>query len=379
MIIQYPDNFSKRIWIGILEYANVAFSEGRLESLHGLRNHNTRKQAKQIRSCILQAKDYFDASESASLITRPTQLYYGVVALSSALMLLHGTGDHSLDKLREKEENRKHGIRFSGDIKALLRSETPFAHVFATLERTGFFRNFYETYPAPAIHYPLKFRREDSSINVGWSEVASGSKTPYDDLRPKISLADLVARLPDLHQFLERAKIPSNSLRGDIWLAYDEGCLNHFMTYDFGFIPSKPIWSGLLSTVQAPHPHGVISRYDDQTQSGSIRLDIRRESAETFSFPDSRSTIDGDEIVFASEVDTPEIMDWLRATYVLSMLSRYYPDIWVEFLESHSIFSKVIENLVEACHVKYPKLVLECLLEERISVPFRKLGLDPSN
>ena len=70
-------------------------------------------------------------------------------------MLLHGTGDHSLDKLREKEENRKHGIRFSGDVKAMPRSADPFAGVFATLEKTGFFRNFYETLPTQAIHYPI--------------------------------------------------------------------------------------------------------------------------------------------------------------------------------------------------------------------------------
>ena len=169
------------------------------------------------------------------------------------------------------------------------------------------------------------------------------------------------------------------SLRAGIWFAHDEGCINQFMTYDFGHIPLKSTWDGVLSTFSASHPHKLVSKYDEDTKSGSIRLDVRIGSAEKFTFPESRNTIDGDEIVFTDDLDTPEIMDWFRSTYLLSMLSRYHPDIWVEFLESHSIFSKIVERLVEACLIKYPKLVLECLLKERVSVPFKKLGLDPSN
>lgn len=48
---------------------------------------NVLKQATKIRYCLLQAKEYRDAAEGASLATKPLLLYYSVMSLAFSARL----------------------------------------------------------------------------------------------------------------------------------------------------------------------------------------------------------------------------------------------------------------------------------------------------
>jgi hypothetical protein len=95
----------RETWRRLREFANPEFATEAIASVHGAGNSRTtadyRKQAVQIRASILQASEYFDAARSSSLVTSPNHVYYGLISLASAVMLLLGDGESSFDFLRK--------------------------------------------------------------------------------------------------------------------------------------------------------------------------------------------------------------------------------------------------------------------------------------
>jgi hypothetical protein len=104
-------DLSHYAWAGLRRYQNVAFVEEQISELHALgksAHANVRKQATQLRYCLIQAKEYFDASKSVTLATQPVLLYYSIMSLALAEVLLKQSGDSSLDRARG--EHRHHGL-----------------------------------------------------------------------------------------------------------------------------------------------------------------------------------------------------------------------------------------------------------------------------
>ena len=98
-------------WASLRRFQNVAFVEETLVDLHSLpRKHrkNVVKQAQQIRYCLHQAKEYHDAASAVGLATKPLLLYYSIMSLALAEILLKQSGDSSLDKARG--EHKHHGL-----------------------------------------------------------------------------------------------------------------------------------------------------------------------------------------------------------------------------------------------------------------------------
>jgi hypothetical protein len=98
-------------WAGLRRFQNVDLVANRLAELHGVpptwRDH-VRKQAQQLRYCLIQAREYFSAARSVSIATKPNLLYYGTMSLALAEILFKQSGDSSLDKARS--EHRHHGL-----------------------------------------------------------------------------------------------------------------------------------------------------------------------------------------------------------------------------------------------------------------------------
>jgi len=98
-------------WSGLRRSQNVELVTQRLMHIHSVptkHRENVRKQAAQIRYCLIQAREYFAAAATVTLATKPNLLYYGTMSLALAEILFKQTGDSSLDKARA--ENRHHGL-----------------------------------------------------------------------------------------------------------------------------------------------------------------------------------------------------------------------------------------------------------------------------
>ena len=98
-------------WAGLRKFQNVDLIMEELTRLHEVpskQQGNVRKQAQQIRYCMIQAREYFAAAQSISLATKPNLLYYGLMSLALAEILYKQSGDSSLDRARE--QHRHHGL-----------------------------------------------------------------------------------------------------------------------------------------------------------------------------------------------------------------------------------------------------------------------------
>lgn len=120
------DNFRTEIrgdverfaWAGIDRFKNKEFVTQFLCEIHNIPNkhkENAKKQAAQIRQCIIQASEYFQAAKGVSLATKPLLLYYGTMSLALAEILTKGSGGMSLDAARGK--NAHHGLLLKVDGK----------------------------------------------------------------------------------------------------------------------------------------------------------------------------------------------------------------------------------------------------------------------
>jgi hypothetical protein len=71
-------------WAGLARFHNVSSVTEWLCGLHKLdrtQRENARKQARQIRYCLIQAKEYYDAAAAVTLATKPNLLYYSAMSL----------------------------------------------------------------------------------------------------------------------------------------------------------------------------------------------------------------------------------------------------------------------------------------------------------
>ena len=103
---------SRRVaWAGLRRFQNVDLVLQDIITLHALKpkwRRDAKKQATQLRYCLIQAREYFAAAQSVSLATKPNLLYYGTMSLALAEILLKQDGLSSLDKAREQHNH--HGL-----------------------------------------------------------------------------------------------------------------------------------------------------------------------------------------------------------------------------------------------------------------------------
>ncbi|NJD91208.1 MAG: hypothetical protein FIA91_06805 [Geobacter sp.] len=357
------ENTHEESWRRLLEYANVDLAIEAIESIHGKSTPqikaNYKKQAEQARVSLLQAKEYFEAARSSSLFTQPNHLYYGAVALSTACMLIRGDGSKSLDFLRNNSKNSHHGLdfTFSSDQKAAKQGIKLLENSYVKICPNGHFSNWYSTLieqqDVGALHTRVMNGHSTSNLEV----VGKYNIPKFNELiNAKYSLDCIIKRLPDLQSELGRYGLHSNSVRGEHKIIID---LKNQQNENIFVFHSSPSYEVLMSVIEEfKCDEGVCFSVEVEhgAKSGIVRS--RKDKDWSFSFPDSRESLDHRVFFFKESVITPEVVDLLLISYALSMLSRYFPDIWVSFLESHCKGSKLVEQIVHLLTMKLPTLML---------------------
>jgi hypothetical protein len=95
----------------------------------------------------------------------------------------------------------------------------------------------------------------------------------------------------------------------------------------------------------------------------SAQLTLTQQSTEVLGlrWPNMRDSLDHESIMYAELHDKHEIVDLYLIGYQLSMLARYFPDLWINSLESQCRASKIIERAIDVIVRKFPILVLSTL------------------
>jgi hypothetical protein len=371
------DNIYAETWRNLLEFANVDLTMDTIVRLHGQPSNksarsNYTKQARQARLCVLQAKEYFDAASSSSLFTSPNHAYYGAVSLASLCLLLRGDGLCSLDALRSDPRNNHHGLRLTTGCSpgAATEGVSLLEHTRAEVLNHGHFGNWYRSLPPRGSVYAFVKRDHDKTSSINYLPAGGYDSPPLDGLIGKSStLLELLKYLPDLDRDLDRAGIlfPRSRTRHDIEVTSDE--FNKHTWFLHGCRTLSDL-EALLSrfSVNALHASSLDGITDESRNAAIVSLWFKLPTEIGFKWPTSRETLNHDTISYATERESHEVVDLYLVAYQLSMLSRYYPDIWIACIESRCRGAKLIERAVDLVVKKLPILMLSLVSPEDVVI-----------
>lgn len=367
------DDIYAETWRQLLEFSNLELTIDVIARRHGeptskAHRDNFAKQAAQARVCVLQAKEYFDAARAASLFTSPNHSYYGAVALASLIMLVLGDGTKSLDYLRSDNRNNHHGLDFTTGCNAKSASVAIALVEQSRVEilRFGHFPNLYKTLPKKGSAFALVKQSYGSTSSRGMQSIGGYDVPAFDTIAgAKKTLLELLKYLPDLDSDLQRFGISAVRSRTSHEVQRKpDGLTTH--TWRIHGCRTEAELESLLEefAVSSRLSDGLTFEGPDNSTSGIVTLRFKVLDDIGIRWPSSRDTMNHDTISYADMLETHEIIDLYLVAYQLSMLSRYFPDIWVRCIESQCRAAKLIERATDIIAKKLPILALSMLRGE---------------
>ena len=371
------DDIYAETWRRLLEFSNIDLTIDEIVRRHGepLTNsdsNNYRKQAQQARVCVMQAKEYFDAARTSSLFTSANHSYYGAIALASLVMLILGDGKNSLDVLRSDNRNCHHGLNFTtgcnskNATKGIQLVEQSYVEILSH----GHFSNWYKALPPEGSVYAI-VQEVCGPISIRNMKAIGGFKTPplINLSGTKKSLLNILKYLPDLDSDLQRFGISTiRSRTNHEVISQNDGSVTH--TWRIHDCRTMDELDSLLDNfLIEPRYSECIGFQGAENRNGGI-VTIKFKSSESIGFrwPDSRETLNHNTISYSNTVEMHEIVDLYMVSYQLSMLSRYFPDIWISCMESQCKAAKLIERSIEIILKKIPILTLSMLVGDEIVI-----------
>ncbi len=165
----------------------------RYQQLHG--GEMNAGQASEIIAHLLQGREYFEASATAGAFVRPLLQYYGVLALSRAIILFR------TPRLRES------GLRPAHGLSATLSGDVDLAELSISVNRGTFEELLTATANVERFHasyMPTAEGRSLSSYGVG-SSAEFGFSLPAPAVEAVFRFRDLLVRMPELRPILEES------------------------------------------------------------------------------------------------------------------------------------------------------------------------------
>ena len=305
--------------------------------------------------CILQAREYFEASRSVTIATAPTLCYYGRVSLCAAVAIFRGR-DVTLRSLPKSHGLTTDDLASCRDVlDAACRVDS--SGVFPLIGALGLPE--YCTYerwlppsdqyiPVGPAHFAVALHRENS-----WLTRAADTK---------LVLRDLLSRLPDIG--FEAWTHPGIRLSA---LA---------CTVSLERMDERPVTSArfrihcddaeqadrLLEMMRASYPawHHVAGE-------GGIHEFRTGDVPDPFAepCPPLRDSTSGDTFVVLPGIQgtpvMPELLDWLAAGFITGSLTRYYPQVWLGRSRLKPETGLLTERFARTAPRRFPNLVLNLL------------------
>lgn len=372
------NNLSQETWRRLQELANIDLAIQYIEKKHGdattsSLKENYKKQATQIRVCLLQAKEYFDAAIKSSLITSPNHLFYGMTSLSNALMLMLGDGTKSLDYLRQDKKNQNHGLEFSLGVnnKSACKNLEILEKCYVKISPRGNFNCWYQTLPAHAKKYGLSIKQSKDGSFQDLVVLGSEIIPPFANIVGcNYKLINLAKYLPDLVSDLSRygLDIPHSRFNEEHEI---NGTMEKLRWRIHG-AKNPDDFRKIISKFNNNNPNYFEWKFSDGDTGGFVEITNRKGPFDGIESPSSRFSLNNTYICFNADINQHEIVDSFILCYGLSMLSRYFPDIWMTCLDSHCKSAKIIELIINTLILKFPIMILSLINDEEVVLSTHK-------
>jgi len=366
------ENPEGMLWWHLRQYKNVERVAPLLRERHTTKE-NARKQARQIRYCIEQAEEYFLSARQVSLATKPLQLYYGMASLAWALILFKKTGDYALDRLGPK--HREHGLlrpSFEYGIRNLplntilekidVNVPSQIEGSQKELELPGTFGLLYSV-----IGYEFAWVQLHSSQGglISTTSVPVQRTNPPPSMASlagsRLSLAQLLLPIPDLAaSFAELGIRPPWATITDFKIRREsEGG-----TYGLAIATSENTPKE-VEELRARFENLPGVRFHEAPTGIAFTVPVPQD--ELIPMPYLGETVDGRHFFYIGErpgpvsEPLPETSVFLASFFMLGMLVRYYPHIWIQMLDRRHPIAELIEAFIPLAERKYQNLILNNL------------------
>ncbi|MEI4482664.1 MULTISPECIES: YaaC family protein [unclassified Phyllobacterium] len=358
------------VWRGLRQYHDTEALLPRLMHHHNLsakHTENAKKQLEQLSFCLTQAQEFTQSARSTGPATKSLQAYYALTALANVEILWKGSGDDCIGR-RNGRYNR-HGLHIQtgkglGGVT-----------VVPQIGETGEVEGLFGLWRSKSHHTP--HYGEDKYISeTGAAEhsirVLSGI-TPLSDIQfPKsgFSLLDCFKHVPEMweilptigeqspmlraevqniRQFDKSDKLVSIELRTTIHPCDDE--LYEKMIEQFQFTPNS------VSDVN----------YVKLRSGGAIqqRMNTRDYLLNAPRLPDQapEAVIFRKNLLFL--VGEGKVLNefgyYYVGLYLLGMVTRYHPQLWISELKRNTSLSQLADQFVDIALVRMALLVLSQL------------------
>jgi hypothetical protein len=352
---------ARSAWSGLRQFHNVAFVTDRLSDLHKIptsQKRNARKQAEQIRFCLMQAREYHDAARVVSAVTKPVLLYYSLMNLATAEALFKQTGASSIDKARE--QHRHHGLVFS--VRSPSTGSVNVAEAASRLSAVPAIRGGGERYGT----FELWRRSAGSHPMIANGTTQDGSRTlqsfyafavPRDDSLAadwkKISLLDCLKCLPALSDLCRLSGIVQELVRAGLHTTNN--------------VEAK---SGSLTVLIHPHAKEVYEKvieritvrpdclervaYLDNGDHGRLIYSWDENYPLDFALPSSFHIYRDECLLHSDKVDFNEFGFYYLSLYMCSNYARYYPDFWIKDVEESSYLFSAVDEVIRTAEDRVP-------------------------
>jgi hypothetical protein len=366
----FGENPEKALWWRLGHFKNVEQTTALIRSLHSTASdQNALKQANQIRYCIEQAEEYFRSAEVVSIATKPLPLYYGMASLSWALILLKKTGDYALDNLRS--EHQDHGLTRPGlnyadrnlDLPSILEAvrttvSSPILIGGNSRELRGTFGLLFSVARPEPVGVPISRQRGIITERTVRMMSVTNITLDIDQLASAaLTLARFLLDIPDMvASFGELGIRPPFVYCSDVKMVQrDDNTVQLFVVTSRNTEGEVVQLEARLQRYQGAR----ISR----VSSGICAEFTAQQGQINFLVPQISETIDGRYFLYLPEQpdQLPEPCAFLGGMFLLGMLVRYYPHIWMQLLERHHPLVQVVEAFLPIAQRKFPNLVLNNL------------------
>lgn len=354
-------------WAGLRRFHDVTYVERSIIELHQLsldQFSNARKQVRQIRYCLMQAREYAEAAEAVTFVTKPLLYYYCVISLAVAELLLKQTGESSLDRARAQHGN--HGLTFSaGSVPhaerrlAMVASQLRAKPVVRSGDRFGTFELWHRSArEMPEVGVITHYHQNGGTTTT--HDIILGAVDKRLPLLPAqgISLIEALVKLPTMFDLLLANGIQPQIIRGKI----TRDIRNNVLASTTVIL--HPTQSGLIDRFQEtcifhPADHSAIT-YHPIAEGGALTWhgQLTPPEREGYFFPPG-SMWSEEEIRFWPEVQPlNEFGYFYAALYIAGNYARYYPDRWISDVEESSPIAQAIEALLAEAEIRVPLLAL---------------------
>jgi hypothetical protein len=353
-------------WSHLRAYHDVSYVKDLIVSQHQVEakhHHFAAKQAAQIRFCLTQASEYFDAAKVVSSATKPLLLYYAIMSLALAEVLFKSDGTLSLDGARVRHKH--HGLKLEGEpvFGAGMKLETAARAVGATTlaDGDGGERGTFGLWRrvARASSLVAKSRHSKNGIVTdSYNAVYSFEGFPPSSTLGSLTLFDCLSMIPGMLDS-EFARPFSQVIRGSLerashttWTARSsrKEQLDDFVR-SFQFDPSA---------VNLDDKSGLTEFHE------GVQINIEPMLGRQMRRFPQGSMWTTDEIRFwPSWVPLNEFGYIYFGLYIVGNYARYFPDIWMQHLEASSPLAVAVGQMMDVAQQRMALLTLNALTHKQ--------------